>query len=50
MPGPHTTALCSRYGMDLEASITAFGYPALGNGTLLEGGVVGMVVAPLGEG
>src|SRR5512137_579319 len=33
--------------MTLEAFITAYGYPALGIGTLLEGGMVGMVAGGL---
>ena len=33
--------------MTLEAFITAYGYPALGIGTLLEGGMVGMIAGGL---
>lgn len=33
--------------MTLEAFITAYGYPALGIGTLLEGGIVGMIAGGL---
>lgn len=33
--------------MNLEPFITAYGYPALGIGTLLEGGVVGMIAGGL---
>lgn len=33
--------------MNLEAFITAYGYPALGIGTLLEGGMVGMIAGGL---
>jgi membrane protein DedA with SNARE-associated domain len=33
--------------MNMESFITAYGYPALGIGTLLEGGVVGMIAGGL---
>jgi membrane protein DedA with SNARE-associated domain len=33
--------------MNLESFITAYGYPALGIGTLLEGGMVGMIAGGL---
>ena len=33
--------------MNLESFITAYGYPALGIGTLLEGGMVGMVAGEI---